>query len=163
MGIRRVVMLRKICNSRAGLTLIELMLSMAILAILATGIMPLTRVTYQRVKEIELRQNLRVIRNAIDKYKKLSEEKKIPTDAFASGYPKSLEVLVEGAELNGPVPTKVKFLRRIPRDSMVEDGEWGLRSYADESDSEIWGEQDVYDIYTKSEKQALDGTNYKDW
>jgi general secretion pathway protein G len=136
---------------------------MAIISILATGILPLSVITYKRTKEIELRQNLRIIRKAIDKYKRLVDEEKIQKDALDSGYPKDLNVLVEGVNLKGPVPKKAKFLRRIPKDPLTEDGEWGLRSYTDEPDSEIWGGQDVYDVYSTSDREALDGTYYKDW
>ncbi|RLB36454.1 MAG: general secretion pathway protein GspG [Deltaproteobacteria bacterium] len=149
--------------SRAGVTFIELMVTMVILSILAMGILPLSQVTQKRIKELELKRNLRIIRKALDEYKKLADEGKIEKEAFSSGYPKSLEVLVEGVDLKGPVPFKKKFLRRIPRDPMTEDGQWGLRSYFDDPDSESWGGQDVYDVYSKSDKQALDGTYYKDW
>lgn len=146
-----------------GLTFIELMVTMVILSILAMGILPLSQVTQKRIKEIELKRNLRIIRKALDEYKKLADEGKIETEPFSSGYPKTLEVLVEGVDLKGPVPFKKKFLRRIPRDPMTEDGQWGLRSYFDDPDSDTWGGQDVYDVYSKSDKQALDGTYYKDW
>ncbi len=146
-----------------GLTFIELMVTMVILSILAMGILPLSQVTQKRIKEIELKRNLRIIRKALDEYKKLADEGKIETESFSSGYPKTLEVLVEGVDLKGPVPFKKKFLRRIPRDPMTEDGQWGLRSYFDDPDSDTWGGQDVYDVYSKSDKQALDGTYYKDW
>jgi general secretion pathway protein G len=137
---------------------------MVILSILAMGILPLSQITYKRTKEIELKRHLRTIRRALDEYKRLSDEGKIPKEAFASGFPKNLEILVTGIELKGPVPTKIKFLRRIPKDPMTDDGEWGLRSYSDDPDSEIWGGQDVYDIYSKSEKPAIDGrTLYKEW
>jgi len=139
------------------------MVTMVILSILAMGILPLSQVTQKRIKELELKRNLRIIRKALDEYKKLADEGKIEKEAFSSGYPKSLEVLVEGVDLKGPVPFKKKFLRRIPRDPMTEDGQWGLRSYFDDPDSESWGGQDVYDVYSKSDKQALDGTYYKDW
>lgn len=150
-------------RNSSGVTLIELMVTMAIMAILATAIVPLSRVTYKRSKEIELRQNLRIIREAIDEYKRLVDEEKIPKETMSSGYPESLEILVEGVELQGPVPVKQKFLRRIPRDPMTDDGEWGLRSYSDEPDSNMWGGQDVYDVYSKSDETALDGTLYRDW
>lgn len=139
------------------------MVTMAILAILATAIMPLTQITYKRSKEIEFRRNLRIIRNALDEYKRLSDEGKIQKKAMASGYPEDLEILVTGVDLQGPIPFKQKFLRRIPKDPLTEDGEWGLRSYSDEPDSYSWGGQDVYDIYSKSEEVALDGTLYKEW
>lgn len=153
----------KFIRNRNGVTLIELIAAMAIISILATGILPLSVITYKRTKEIELRQNLRIIRKAIDEYKRLVDEEKIQKDALDSGYPKDLNVLVEGVNLKGPVPKKAKFLRRIPKDPLTEDGEWGLRSYTDEPDSEIWGGQDVYDVYSTSDKEALDGTYYKDW
>ena len=146
-----------------GVTLIELMVTMVILSILAMGILPLSQMTQKRLKELELRRNLRIIRKALDEYKKLVDEGKIETEPFSSGYPKNLEVLVEGIDLKGPVPFKKKFLRRIPKDPMTEDGQWGLRSYFDDPDSETWGGQDVYDVYSKSDKQALDGSYYKDW
>jgi general secretion pathway protein G len=155
-------MLSFLSNSR-GVTLIELMVTMVIMAILATAVLPLSRITYKRSKEIELRQDLRIIREAIDGYKKLVDENKIPKQALASGYPESLDVLVKGVVLQGPVPVKQKFLRRIPKDPMVEDGEWGLRAYADEPDSDIWGGQDVYDVYSKSDETALDGSLYREW
>ena len=150
-------------RNSSGVTLIELMVTMAIMAILATAVLPLSRVTYKRTKEVELRQSLRIIREAIDEYKRLVDEKKIPKQALSSGYPEDLEILVKGVDLQGPVPVKQKFLRRIPKDPMTEDGEWGLRSYSDEADSNIWGGQDVYDVYTKSEETALDGSLYRDW
>jgi general secretion pathway protein G len=146
-----------------GVTLIELIVAMGILSILMSGILPLSVMTYKRSKEIELRQNLRLIRNAIDKYKELSDEGRIPVKSMASGYPATLEILVEGVETNEAVPTRIRFLRRIPRDPMTDDGKWGLRSYADSPDSTTWGEQDVYDVYTTSDQQALDGTYYRDW
>ena len=146
-----------------GVTLIELMVTLVIMSILATVILPLSQVTYKRSKEIELRQNLRIIREALDEYKRMVDEGKIPKQALESGYPETLEILVTGKELKGPVPFKKKFLRRIPKDPMTEDGEWGLRSYFDDPDSDIWGGEDVYDVYSKSDEEALDGTLYKDW
>jgi general secretion pathway protein G len=119
--------------------------------------------TYKRTKEIELRQSLRLIRNAIDAYKDASDEGRLPKDAGDSGYPKTLEALVEGVESTDPIPVKLKFLRRIPADPMTEEGEWVLRSYADDHDSDMWGGQDVYDVYSQSEEEALDGTTYRDW
>jgi len=147
----------------SGVTLIELIVAMGILTILVSGILPLSYMTYKRSKEIELRQNLRLIRTAIDDYKKMVDDGRIALKLDSSGYPESLEVLVEGVDSNDPDPIKLKFLRRIPRDPMTEDGEWGLRSYADDPDSDIWGGQDVYDVYSQSDEQALDGTDYRDW
>ena len=146
-----------------GITLIELVITMAILSILAAGIMPLTRATYKRTRELELKQNLRKIRTALDEYKSIVDEGEIPQDLLSNGYPKTLEELVDGVELQGQVKFKKKFLRRIPKDPFSEDGSWGLRSYFDEPDSETWGGQDVYDIYSLSDKQAIDETWYRDW
>ncbi len=160
---RRKSRFPSILSDRKGVTLIELTVTLVILSILATGIMPLSKITYRRTRELELRQNLRIIRNALDEYKKLADEKQILTDPSSSGYPPSLEILVQGVDLIGPVPVKKKFLRRIPKDPMSEDGAWGLRSYADEPDSAIWGGQDVYDVYSRSDAQALDGSQYRDW
>ncbi|MFZ7126610.1 MAG: type II secretion system protein [Desulfobacterales bacterium] len=159
MGSRKLIIVRDI----RGVTLIELIIAMAILAILMSGILPLSVMTYKRTQEFELRQNLRLIRDAIDGYKKASDEGRIPVDAGASGYPPTLEVLVKGVETMDPVPTRLKFLRRIPKDPMTEEGEWGLRAYADEPDSEIWGGEDVYDVYSQSDEEALDGSSYRDW
>jgi general secretion pathway protein G len=148
----------------SGLTLIELLVTMVILCILAVGVLPLSEMAFKRTKEIELRENLRIIRSALDEHKRLADEGKIAVDGFSSGYPKTLEVLVEGVEVGGgPEPYKKRLLRKIPRDPMTEDGEWGLRSYADDPDSGVWGGQDVYDVYTKSDREALDGTKYREW
>jgi len=146
-----------------GFTLIEMMATVAIISILATGIIPLSQVVYKRTKELELRNNLRVIRTALDEYKKLVDQKIIPISVSDSGYPETLEILVIGVDLQTQTGERRKFLRRIPRNPITEDGEWGLRSYADNHDSTIWGGQDVYDIYCLSDRQALDGTYYVDW
>jgi general secretion pathway protein G len=162
MGCRKLIL----CNARhqvAGVTLIELIVAMGILTILVSGILPLSYMTYKRSKEIELRQNLRVIRNAIDDYKKMVDDGRIAMELDGTGYPATLDILVEGVDSNDPDPIKYKFLRRIPQDPMTEDGEWGLRSYTDTPDSDIWGGQDVYDIYSQSDEQALDETYYRDW
>jgi general secretion pathway protein G len=150
-------------NKNYGFTLIEMMATVAIISILATGIIPLSQVVYKRTKELELRNYLRVIRSALDEHKKLVDQKIIPVSATASGYPENLEILVTGVELKTATGEKRKFLRRVPKDPMMEEGEWGLRSYADDPDSTIWGGQDVYDVYSLSDKQALDGTYYRDW
>jgi len=148
----------------SGLTLIELLVTMVILCILAVGVLPLSEMAFKRTKEIELRENLRVIRNALDEHKRLADEGKIVVDAFSSGYPKTLDALVEGVEVGGgPAPYRKRFLRKVPRDPMTDDGEWGLRAYADDPDSDVWGGQDVYDVYSKSDREALDGTKYREW
>ncbi|MGD9733026.1 MAG: type II secretion system protein [Desulfamplus sp.] len=146
-----------------GVTLIELIAAMAIISILATGIMPLSKMAYKRSREIELRQALRTVRTALDKYKRDADEKKIVVPFNSTGYPKTLEELVDGVPSLVESGRKRKYLRRIPRDPMTEDGTWNMRSYADEPDSTIWSGEDVYDVYSKSDKSAIDGTFYKDW
>jgi len=154
-----------------GFTLVEMIVALAILSVLAWSVLPLTKVAIQREREVELRRDLRIIREAIDAYKKLSDEKKIEVKEDTEGYPPTLEVLVKGVEVQGQEQPEgkskgkkiVKFLRRIPRDPMTDSFDWGLRSYQDDSDSDKWGEENVYDVYTKSQAKALDGTRYKDW
>jgi general secretion pathway protein G len=162
-----------------GFTIVEMLVTMAILALLASAIMPIAKTAIKREKEIELRRTLRVIREALDAYKKLADEKKIEVEEDSEGYPPDLETLVKGVELKGgkeepgsqkqpaesgsSEPQIVKFLRRIPRDPMTDSIDWGLRSYQDEPDADVWGGENVYDVYTKSNGTALDGTKYKDW
>jgi len=141
---------------------------MAIVAVLAMVAIPLAKVTVKRGREIELRRNLRTIRQAIDEYKKLADEKKFEFDEDTEGYPPDLETLLEGVEvtesLDGNEITRtVKFLRRLPRDPMTTFYEWGLRSYQDDYDSTSWGGENVYDVYTRSQGIALDGTFYSEW
>jgi general secretion pathway protein G len=157
----------KISSQNKGFTLIEMLVTAAILAILAAAIMPLAKVAVKREKEIELKRNLRLMREAIDAHKKLADEKKIMVEEDTEGYPPDLETLIKGVEIQEKgekSKTKiVKFLRRIPKDPMTNSLEWGLRSYQDDPDSDIWGEENVYDIYTKSRATSLDGTKYRDW
>lgn len=155
-----------------GVTLVELIIAVTLLALLASAILPFGRMTAKRTKEIELRRNLRTIRLAIDDYKKAYdkavEQKKIVVVQNASGYPKTLELLVEGDDFGGLYGTKRKFLRRIPRDPMnpAPAGQpplWGMRSYTDKPDSDVWGKEDVFDVYSLSDEVAIDGSSYKDW
>lgn len=165
---------------QAGFTLVEMLVTMAILAILASAILPLAKTAVKREKEIELRRSLRLMREVIDAYKKLADEKKIEVEEDTEGYPPDLETLVKGVELAAGASTQpgqpgrppaetdsepkiIKFLRRIPKDPMTNSFDWGLRSYQDDPDSDYWGGENVYDIYTKSNATALDGTKYRDW
>jgi len=155
-------------RSRQGVTLVELLFAVTLLAILASAIVPFTRMTAQRTREVELRRNLRLIRTAIDDYKraydKAVEQKKIVAVINVSGYPKTLELLVEGDDFGGLYGTKRRFLRRIPPDPVnPPSGIWGMRSYIDDQKSTIWGKEDLYDVYSLSEGVALDGSRYKDW
>ena len=151
-----------------GLTLIELVIAMAILAILAATVIPLSEVTVTRTKELELRRALRDIRTALDEYKadydKAVAEQKIIATVGESGYPEELEKLIEGNDWGGLYPYNKKYLRRLPSDPFDTYGDgWGLRSYADDADSSVWGGEDVYDVYSQSDRVALDGTYYRDW
>jgi general secretion pathway protein G len=143
--------------------MVELAVVAAMIAILAAMAVPVARYSLRRQKELELRYGLRLIRDAIDQYKKLSDAGLIPMQIGGEGYPPELENLVKGVTLVGQLDKKQRFLRRIPIDPMTSKAEWGLRSYQDESDSFSWGGQNVYDVYSLSDARALDGTYYKDW
>jgi general secretion pathway protein G len=150
-----------------GYTFIELLVVSTMLLVLASAIMPLTRVTMQRMREVELRRSLREMRIAIDKFKDAADLGQIgATDlkAGAENYPPDLETLVNGVSAaNDQTGRKLKFLRRVPTDPMTKSTDWGLRSYQDDPDSTRWGGQDVFDVHSKSEATALDGSKYKDW
>jgi general secretion pathway protein G len=147
----------------AGFTMVELAVVAAMIAILAAMAVPVARYSLRRQKELELRHQLRTMRDAIDKYKQVADSGLIPPKLGAEGYPPDLETLVKGVQLVGQIDKKQKFLRRIPIDPMTGKEEWGLRSYQDEYGSFAWGGQNVYDVYSLSEAKALDGTNYNDW
>ena len=159
-------MIRRLMQRR-GFSFIELLVVTTIILVLAGAVMPLARVTIQRQKEIELRRALREIRTAIDKYKDAVDQGQIggtDNQLGSEGYPPDLETLVEGVTAAGDASArKLKFLRRIPVDPLTGEAEWGLRSYQDKPDSTSWGGQNVYDVYTKSEGTALDGTKYREW
>src|SRR5208337_3892461 len=145
-----------------GFTLAELVMVCAMVAILAAVALPTARFEMKRERESELRLDLRLMRNAIDDYKHLSDQGMIQVELGTEGYPKELKLLVDGVSVVGQL-TKRKFLRRVPVDPMTGKAEWGLRSYQDDFDSTDWGGQDVYDVYSLSSGIALDGTKYKDW
>lgn len=162
----------KILMHDDGLSLVELVITLVILSVLASLILPSAQMSAKRMKEIELRRNLRTIRTALDEYKKTYdkaiEEKKIQDVQNKSGYPETLKELVDGADFGGAVSSKKKFLRKVPTDPFNppkpgEEPIWGLRSYVDRPDSTSWGGEDVFDVYSKSEETAIDGTIYKDW
>jgi general secretion pathway protein G len=150
-----------------GYTFVELLVVVTILLILASAVLPLAQVTSQRTREAELRRSLRETRTAIDKFKDAVDTGQIPTTELtptSEGYPKDLETLVEGVTAaNDATGRKLKYLRRIPIDPMTNNTDWGLRSYQDKPDSTSWGGQNVFDVYSKANGTALDGTKYRDW
>lgn len=145
-----------------GFSLVELIAVIAIIGLLSSAILPMTKISVIRAKELELKQNLRILRRAIDQYKRLADEKQIEVNPDDSGYPPELEVLVEGVELKEN-DRKVKLLRRIPRDPMTGRREWGLRGSDEEPGEYSWSGEDVFDVYSLSERRALDGTFYREW
>jgi len=143
-----------------GFTLIELIVATAILVILTGLAVPLARVAIKRGQERELRQDLWQLRDAIDRYKDAADRGAFQTKVGAENYPPDLETLVKGVDMGGK---KVRFLRSIPTDPMTNSTEWGMRSMQDDPTSDSWGGQSVFDVFTKSEGTALDGTKYKEW
>lgn len=151
----------------AGLTYIELLVAVTVLVVVAATAIPLARWNEKRRREVELHGYLQMMRDAIDQYKKYSAQGLIvPTDIDQMGYPRSLDELVDGVDVSDPQsPEKktVHFLSRIPVDPFTGDPEWGCRSYQDDWDSDSWGGENVYDVYSLSPGQALDGTYYREW
>jgi len=143
-----------------GLTLIELIVATAIMAILVGMAVPMARNAVAREREHELRYDLWMIRDAIDRYKAAADMGAFQIKVDSQGYPPDLDTLVKGVDVAGK---KLKFLRRIPIDPMTNSTEWGMHSMQDDPDSDSWGEQNVFDVFTKSQDTALDGTKYKDW
>ncbi|MGB6945992.1 MAG: type II secretion system protein [Bryobacteraceae bacterium] len=149
---------------QSGLTLVELIVAFTIMMILTSMAVPLARYKVQRDKERDLEYALRQIRNAIDKFKDDMDAQKIgPAKLDSDNYPESLQQLVDGVKATGSVDKKMKYLRRIPKDPMTNSYDWGLRSDRDDPDSQSWGGQNVFDVYTKSMDKARDGTQYSQW
>src|SRR6266700_1111446 len=149
----------KMRNTR-GFTLIELIVATTILLILTGMDSPMARVTIKREKERELRHDLWMMRDAIDRYKDAADRAAFQIKVGSEGYPPDLDTLVNGVDVAGK---KLKFLRRIPIDPMTGTTEWGLRSMQDDPQSDSWDGNNVFDVFTKSDGTALDGTKYKDW
>jgi general secretion pathway protein G len=148
-------------KNKRGFTLLELIVAATILSILTMMALPLARVTIQREREKELRQALWEMRDAIDRYKDAADRGAFQPKVDSGGYPPDLETLVKGVEAQGG--KKIRFLRSIPVDPMTKSKEWGMRSMQDDPDSDSFGGQSVFDVYTKSTGTGLDGTKYKDW
>src|SRR5580693_4119019 len=147
-------------SRQSGLTLVELIVTVAILAILASAVVPLARFRVKREKERELRYDLWQMRDAIDRYRDAADRHAFQVKVDSGNYPPDLDTLVKGVDAQGK---KLKFLRRIPVDPMTGKDEWTLRSMQDDPNSDSWGGQGVFDVYTKSEGTGLDGTKYKTW
>ena len=147
-------------KSQVGFTLIELIVATTILLILTGMAIPLARVTIKRERERELRHDLWMMRDAIDRYKDAADRGAFQIKVDSYGYPPDLDTLVKGVDVGGK---KLKFLRRVPIDPMTGDTDWGLRSMQDDPDSDSWDGENVFDVYTKSQGTALDGTKYKEW
>jgi len=148
------------CASESGLTFVELIVTVTILSILAMAALPVARFQVKRQNERELRRDLWMMRDAIDKYKDAADKGAFQTKVDSQNYPPDLQTLVTGVDVQGK---KLKFLRRIPVDPMTGKPEWGLRSMQDDPDSDSYGGQSVFDVYSKAQGTALDGTKYSTW
>jgi len=148
-------------SGEAGMTLLELIIACTILLILSGAVTPLVRITIVRSREAELHRDLREIRNAIDRYKDMADTAAFRTEVTSNGYPPDLDTLVKGVIVAGN--KRVRFLRRIPVDPMTGNTDWGMRSIQDDPDTTSWGGGNVFDVFSKSQGTALDGTKYADW
>jgi len=147
----------------SAFTFVAMMASITIILLLTAVALPLARLQIQRAKEVELRRDLRQVREAIDHFKDFADHGMIPVKADTFGYPPDLQTLVDGVALKGSATAKYKFLRKMPVDPMTDTPDWGMRSMQDDPDSRSWGGENVFDVYSKSDATALDGTKYSDW
>ena len=145
------------------MTLLELIIACTILIILASAALPIARYSIIRAKEAELRRDLREMKDAIDRYKDAADKNQIRVEVGSEGYPPDLETLVKGVQLGAGDDKKIRFLRKIPVDPMTGRADWGLRAVQDDPDSTSWGGKNVFDVYSKSQATAQDGTKYSDW
>jgi general secretion pathway protein G len=155
--------IRRRLSSEAGMTLLELIIACSILVILSSAALPVARFSIVHRKEAELRRDLREMKDAIDRYKDLADQHLIRTELGSENYPPDLETLVNGVQLGASSERKIRFLRKIPVDPMTGRAEWGLRAVQDDPDSTSWGGKNVFDVYSKSQATASDGTRYADW
>lgn len=160
---RDCMVLRRNSRNQSGMTLLELIIASTILLILSTAALPVFKFTVIRSKEFELRRDLREMRNAINQYKDMADMNWVQVKVGSEGYPPDLDTLVKGVPYGGNAAQKVRFLRRIPIDPMTGRAEWGMRSIQDDPDSTSWDGENVFDVYSKSQGTALDGTRYSDW
>jgi general secretion pathway protein G len=150
-------------RSESGVTLLELIIASSILLVLATAALPVVRFSVQRTKEAKLHKALREIRDAIDHYKDYADRNLIRVEVGSEGYPPDLETLVKPIQIGAGSDRKARFLRRIPVDPMTGRAEWNLQSVQDDPDSTSWGGKNVFDVHSKSQGTALDGTRYAVW
>ena len=150
----------RVREGEAGLTLIELMIVVVMLGILSSAAVPIARFQVKRTKERELRQDLWEMRASIDAYKDAADKGGIQTKVDSNNYPPDLQTLVDGVDIQSK---HVRFLRSIPTDPMTKNTDWGLRSNQDDADADSFGGQNVFNVYTKSQGTALDGTKYSTW
>ena len=146
---------------QSGVTLLEMIVVITILLILMGAAVPILKVSVRRQREVELRRDLWEMRSAIDRYKDAADKNAFQQKLGSEGYPPDMDTLVNGVEVAGG--KKLRFLRRIPVDPMTGNTDWGLRSMQDDPQSDSWGGQNVFDVYTKSTGEGLNGTKYKDW
>jgi len=146
-----------------GMTLLELIIATSILLILSSAALPIVRSTIVPQREAELRRDLRQMRDAIDRYKDYSDRGLIRVEAGSEGYPPDMDTLVKGVNIGAGTDHKIRFLRHIPKDPMTAQPDWGLRAIQDDPDSTSWGGKNVFDVYSKSQAMALDGTKYSEW
>lgn len=158
--LRKRVAAKREGHCQRGLTLIELIAAITILAILTGAAIPVAKIRIKRERETELRHDLWEMRAAIDRYKDAADRGAFQIKLGSEGYPPDLDTLVKGVDVQGKT---IRFLRRVPIDPMTGKAEWGMRSLQDDPDSTSWGEQNVFDVYTKSTGTALDGTKYSEW
>lgn len=143
-----------------GVTLLELIAATVILMILMSAALPVVRLNLKRQKETQLRRDLWEMRAAIDRYKEVADSGVLQVKVGSENYPPDMETLVKGVDVQG---RKLRFLRRVPIDPMTGKDDWGMHSVQDDPTSDSWGGQNLFDVYSKSQGKALDGTNYKDW
>ena len=150
-------------HSQWGMSLLELIIACTILMVLSSAALPIARYTIVHKKEELLHYNLRQMRDAIDRYKDLADSNKIRVEVGTEGYPPDLDTLVKGVKVGAGDDKKIRFLRRIPVDPMTGQADWGLRAVSDDPDSRSWAGKNVFDVYSKSQATASDGTRYADW
>jgi general secretion pathway protein G len=150
-------------STESGTTLLELIIACSILIVLSTAALPIAKYSIMHRKEAELRRDLREMRDAIDRYKDAADRNLIRVEVGSEGYPPDLDTLVKGVQLGAGTDRKIRFLRRIPVDPITGQAEWGLRAVQDDADSTSWGGKNVFDVYSKSQATATDGTRYADW